>query len=327
LAIGIKEGDEGITSPNTFVASANSIAYCGGRPSFADIDVRTFNIDPNELAKKITDKTRVVIPVHFAGQSAAMDEIQEIVRAAEKKYNSKIYIIEDASHALGSYYKGKPVGACAHSDMTVFSFHPVKHITSGEGGAITTNDETLYKRLKNFRSHGIAQDSGQWVNKSPGRWYMEQIDLGFNYRLTDIQATLGKSQLKKLSYFKERRQALVRNYNEAFAKKKNLYTPQELEPGSSNFHLYVARFDFAALKMSRDEFMGALLESGVGSQVHYIPVYTQPYYQKKYGYKWGDFPVAEKYYSQCLSLPLFPTLTEEEQQNVIHTVLRLTGNA
>ncbi len=336
MAAGLKAGDEGITSPITFVASANCMVYCGVTPVFADIDPNTYNISPTAIEKKITDRTRVVIPVHFAGQSCDMAAISRIVKDAENRFGHKIYIIEDASHALGSEYNGSKVGACAFSDMTVMSFHPVKHITTAEGGVVLTQDERLYQLIRRFRSHGITSspeefvyrnaafenpDLGVQAPKNP--WYYEQIDLGYNYRITDIQCTLGVSQIEKIAYFKKRRRSIVERYNTAFEGFDAITRPFEAPGCHSNFHLYVLLFDFEKLGLTRARFMTELKRHGIQTQVHYIPVHTQPYFQRHYQTGWGDCPAAERYYSQCLSIPLYPAMTDADVEQVIDRIRRL----
>lgn len=333
LSAGVSPGDEVITSPNTFVASANCAIYCGAKPIFADIDPRTYNISPEEIEKKINERIRAVIPVHFAGQSCDMEKIRNVVRDAEKKYGRKIFIIEDACHAIGSKYKDTNVGSCAYSDMTVFSFHPVKHITTGEGGAILTNDRELQRKLSRLRIHGITNNPDDFLYKENGfeqdglggaavrkRWYYEQIDLGYNYRMTDIQAALGISQLKKITTFLQRRREIVARYNMAFKGLNWLTVPFEAQSCNSNFHLYVLQFDFEKIGMSRAYVMEELVKKGIQSQVHYIPVHTQPFYRKNFGTNWGDCPNTERYYEQCLSPPLFPTMSDENVERVISTV-------
>ena len=317
-ALNLPEGCEGITSPITFTASANSMAFCRITPRFADIDPETYNIAPDQIKKDISSGTRLLTPVHFAGQPAQMESISEIARLKGLK------IIEDAAHAIGSRYAdGTPVGNCAYSDMTIFSFHPVKTITTGEGGAVTTNDPELYKRLQLFRSHGITKDAAV-LSQLPGPWYYEMHELGFNYRMTDIQAVLGISQLKKLDRFCMRRREIVSRYNEAFAKVKWLKIPVEDLGVKSCFHLYVVQIDFAAIGKTRKQVMKELYDSGIGTQVHYIPVHLQPWYKKNYGYAKGDLPVAEAFYERALSLPLFPAMTDEDVAVVINVVRNIS---
>lgn len=314
LAIGIKAGDEVITSPNTFLASSNCILYAGGTVKFADIESDTANIDPLEIEKQITDKTKAIIPIHFAGQSCDMERIHAIAKknsAPRDEEDSSLltahrslYIIEDAAHAIGSDYKDTKVGSCKYSDMTVFSFHPVKTITTGEGGAITTNNKELYEKLLSLRSHGMYKD-GEMVNN----WKYEMRDLGYNYRLTDIQAALGISQLKKLDKFKKRRREIVEYYN------KNLGLPHLIEKEYSNacFHLY------PVMVRNREEFYQKAKAVGLNLQVHYIPVHTQPYY-KNLGFKEGDYPNAEIYYKKCISLPLYPSLTNCDLKEIVKRI-------
>ena len=340
LAAEVKEGDEVITSPITFVASANCAVYCGAKPVFADIDLKTYNVAVEEIRNKIKTKTKAVIPVHFAGQSCDMESIRKVIMNKEKEFGNKIFIIEDASHALGSFYKGKYVGSCAFSDMTVMSFHPVKHITTGEGGAVLTNDEILYKKLKRLRSHGISNTPGEFVYKDQAfgnssfvglqsaienpqlvnPWYYEQVDLGYNYRITDIQCALGTSQLKKLHDFCKRRSEIADVYNEAFSGIESIQIPFESEDCSSNFHLYVLLINFNQIGMERAQLMIELKKCGIQTQVHYIPVYTQPFYQKTFGTSWGDCPNAEEYYQKCVTIPLFPTMSDSDVERVIFEV-------
>ncbi|ODS39900.1 MAG: UDP-4-amino-4,6-dideoxy-N-acetyl-beta-L-altrosamine transaminase [Candidatus Altiarchaeales archaeon WOR_SM1_79] len=335
VASEVGEGDEVITSPITFVASANCAVYCGAKPVFGDIDPKTFNIDPKEIQEKITEQTKAVIPVHFAGQSCGLESIQGIVKRKEEEFKGKIFIIEDASHALGSIYKNKPIGSSFYSDMTVMSFHPVKHITTGEGGVIFTNDEGLYERLKILRSHGITSDPGKFVHRDlafqpsdshealVNPWYYEQVDLGYNYRITDIQCALGISQLKKLEKFRKRRREIVNRYNEAFGSIESIQVPVELRDSDSNFHLYVLLIDFEKIGIPRAQFMNELQRRGIQTQVHYIPVHAQPYFQNRFGTKWGDCPNAEEYYQKCLSIPLFPAMTESDIERVINEITQL----
>ncbi len=329
LAAGVKKGDEVITSPNTFVASSNCAVYCGGAPIFADISLNTYNILPEEIEKKIHKNTKALIPVHFAGQSCDMETIKVIVAEKEKEFKSKIFIIEDACHALGSAYKNKPIGSCFFSDMTVMSFHPVKQITTGEGGAVLTNDDDLYKKLKRFSSHGIVSTQEEFIYSDSAfsssvrnPWYYEQVDLGHNYRITDIQCALGLSQLKKLNMFRKRRLEIVARYNSTFSNIETIQIPFESNNCSSNFHLYVLLFDFDKIGLERAEFMSQLKENGIQTQVHYIPVYTHPFYRQTFGTNPGDCPNAESYYQQCLSIPLYPAMTDSDVEKVIVEILK-----
>ncbi|MBF0347409.1 MAG: UDP-4-amino-4,6-dideoxy-N-acetyl-beta-L-altrosamine transaminase [Magnetococcales bacterium] len=317
LACGVGPGDEVITSPITFVASANCAVYCGATPVFVDIDPRTYNMDPVVLEQKITARTKAVIPVHFAGQSCDMKRIQEIVRQKERLFGHKISIIEDACHALGSYYRDMPVGSLSYSDMTVFSFHPVKHITTAEGGMVVTNDAVVDGRLRMLRSHGISRTSGE---SGQGPWYYEQVILGFNYRITDLQCALGLSQLKKLDWFRRRRREIVQRYNEAFSGVTWGVTPFEESWNDSNFHLYVFRFDFARIGKSRTEVMGVLKGHGIQTQVHYIPVFSHPFYREHFPVDEARFPHTGQFYESCLSLPLFPGMSDADVETVIREV-------
>ena len=313
-ALNLPENSEGITTPNTFLASANCLLYNKVKPVFADINPDTYNIDPNKIEKKITSDTKVVIPVHFAGLACDMELIRKIVDT------HNIKVIEDAAHAIGSRYAdGSPVGSCKYSDMTVFSFHPVKTITTGEGGAITVNDEVLYKRLLQLRSHGMTKDA-ELLTQNPGPWYYEMHSLGFNYRMTDMQAALGYSQLLKLERFRERRQHIVNQYNTAFAGMPHVKLPYRNSEQVSCFHLYVLQIDFEAIGTTRKDFMKKLADKGIGTQVHYIPVHTQPYYKTRYNYKIGDYPIAEKYYERALSIPLYPAMSDSDVKTVINAI-------
>lgn len=307
FAVGIKEGDEVITTPITFAASANCVLYCGGTPVFADINPITYNIDPEDIRRKITDKTKAIIPVHFTGQPCEMDEIHEIA----KEYG--LIVIEDAAHALGADYKGKKIGSM--SDMTTFSFHPVKHITTGEGGMIMTNDEKLYERLILFRSHGITRNEELMI-KNEGGWYYEQLDLGFNYRITDIQCALGISQLKKLDRFVEKRRELVGRYNEAFKDVEGIICPQQADGCNNSWHLYVIQVE------NRKEVYDKLKEAGIYTNVHYIPVYKHPYYQE-HGYENVCCKKAEDLYAHMISLPLYPGMSENDQEYVIKEIIKI----
>lgn len=306
FAAGIQAGDEVITTPLTFAASTNCVLYCGGTPVFADVDPKTYNIDPEDIRRKITDKTKAIIAVHLAGQPCDMDEIHKIA----KEHN--LLVIEDGAHALGSVYKGKKVGTL--SDMTTFSFHPVKPITTGEGGMIVTDNEEFYKKMMLFRSHGITRDENL-MTRNDGPWFYQQLDLGYNYRITDIQCALGCSQMKKLDRFLSRRKEIVARYNEAFADCENIVTPYQLPETESGWHLYIVQVK----NCDRRKVFEALREQGIAVNVHYIPVYMHPYYQE-HGYKDVHCKNAEEVYSHIISLPLYPTLTSEQQNFVIGRV-------
>lgn len=306
-AAGIGEGDEVITTPITFAASSNCVLYCGGTPVFADINPETYNISSVDIERKITSKTKAIIAVHFTGQPCEMEQIHEIA----DKHN--LIVIEDGAHALGAVYKGKRVGAL--SDMTTFSFHPVKHITTGEGGMILTDNPKLYERLKLFRTHGITREKNL-LTKNDGPWYYEQLDLGFNYRITDIQCALGTSQMDRLPEFLEKRKKIAERYNEAFAGNNQIQLPYQKEGCDNAWHLYVIRVKNG----NRKEVFEKLRAAGIGVNVHYIPVYQHPYY-RSHGYAQVICPNAEEYYKECISLPMYPDLKEEEQEYVIKKVL------
>lgn len=318
IAAGIKPGDEVITPPLTFAASANCIFYCGGIPVFADIDSETYNIDPGNIEKHITDKTKAVIVVDFTGQSVKIKEIKEIC----DKYN--LIFIEDAAHAIGTKYNGRPIGCLA--DMTCFSFHPVKTITAGEGGAITTNDDLLYRKLVLAHTHGITHDE-DLMEEAPheGNWYYEQVDLGFNYRMTDFQAALLLSQLKKLETFKARRQEIVKRYDEAFKNIPEIIVQKEIMESDTCRHLYIIRLDLNKLSCTRREFYDAMSAENVQCQIHYVPVYWFPYY-KHLGYKRGLCPNAEEVYKGIMSIPLYPKMTDQDVEDVICAVIKVVEN-
>jgi len=321
-ALNINPGKQGITSPNTFAASANCLLYNGLKPDFADIDTKTYCIDPIEIERRITDDTAVLIPVHFAGQPAEMEDIQKIAR------KKGIFIIEDASHAIGSRFKnGQAVGSCCFSRMSVFSFHPVKTIATGEGGAITTNDEQIYERLLLLRNHGITKDQRKFKVQDSmfptGPWYYEMQELGFNYRITDLQAALGLNQIKKIGKFIKRRREIVAAYNQAFNELPWLTRPFEHDGVFSAFHLYVIKIDFSKIGKTRSQVMLELRDKCIGTQVHYIPVHLQPYYREHYGFKEGDYPKAEQYYEQCLSIPLYPAMSDADVRQVISAIKEL----
>ncbi|MBE6099370.1 MAG: UDP-4-amino-4,6-dideoxy-N-acetyl-beta-L-altrosamine transaminase [Anaerovibrio sp.] len=311
FAAGIGPGDEVITTPLTFAASANCALYCGARPVFADINPETYNIDPQSIEEKITDKTKAVVAVDFTGQAVEADKI----RAICDKHN--LIFIEDAAHSLGTKYNGKLVGSIA--DMTEFSFHPVKTCTAGEGGAITTNDDELYKRLVLFRTHGITRAQELMDKPAEGGWYYQQIDLGYNYRMTDMQAALLSSQLDKLEMFGKRRKELVRRYDEAFSAMPEIVVQKEIPESDTVRHLYIIQLNLDMLTCSRREIFEALQAEGVGVNVHYIPVYSFPYYQKL-GYRMGECPRAEHLYERIISIPLYYSLTDAEQDKVIKAI-------
>ena len=313
----LPEGSSGITSPITFAASANAMVYSGVTPRFADIDLETYTISPEDINASIETSTKLLLPVHFAGQPADMAAIYRIASANDYR------IIEDAAHAIGSTYEnGEQVGSCCYSDMTIFSFHPVKTFTTGEGGAITTNNPELYEKLSLLRTHGITKDPTR-LHQNPGPWYYEMQDLGYNYRLTDMQAALGVTQLSRLEEFKKRRRAIVEWYNRTFSGIDWITIPKERNGVDSCFHLYVVKIDFSFLKMDRKAVIEILHKQGIGTQVHYIPVHLQPYYTQRYGYKEGDFPAAEKYYAWALSLPLYPAMHDKDVERVIEAIKAL----
>lgn len=311
FAAGIKEGDEVITTPITFAASANCIIYQGGKPIFADIDSSTYNIDPKDIEKKISSKTKAIVPVDFTGQPVNIDEINAIA----KKYN--LIVIEDGAHSLGAEYKGKKTGSLV--DMTTFSFHPVKHITTGEGGVITTNNKELYEKLKLFRTHGITRDKQILYNKNEGSWYYEQLELGYNYRITDIQCALGISQLNKIDKFLRRRREIAEKYNEYLKDIDGIVLPYQEEYIKSSWHLYVIQLELEKFKVGRREIFEALQAENIGVNVHYIPVYYHPYYQKL-GYKKGLCPNAEKLYERIITIPLYPKMTDKDVKDVVEAL-------
>ncbi|MBI5139842.1 MAG: UDP-4-amino-4,6-dideoxy-N-acetyl-beta-L-altrosamine transaminase [Candidatus Vogelbacteria bacterium] len=306
LAAGISVGDEVVTSPITFVASANCVLYCGGRPVFADVDPATINIDPSEIEKKISPKTKAIIPVHFTGNPCDLESIYNLA----KKHN--LTVIEDAAHALGAEYQGEKIGACQYSDMAILSFHPVKHITTGEGGMVLTNNEALREKLIFFRSHGITRDP-KYMKKQNEDWYYEMHYLGHNYRLTDIQSALGISQLQKIDKFVARRREIAQVYNRAFLDIEGIDFLKESQSAKSAYHLYVI------LVKKRKNFYNKLRAAGLIVNVHYIPVYLQPYYQRM-GYKAGDCPNAEEYYAQAITIPLYPKMAKPRITRVIKAV-------
>lgn len=314
LAAGVGEGDEVITTPITFAASANCALYCGAKPVFADINPRTYNISPECVAEKITDKTKAVVAVDFTGQAV---ELEPLLKLCHEK---GIVLIEDGAHSIGTKYNGVPVGSIA--DMTTFSFHPVKTVTGGEGGAVLTNREDLYQKLLLYRSHGITKDERFYQRESDGPWYHEQIDLGYNYRITDIQCALILSQLDKLERFVKRRREIVARYNEAFRRLPELFVQEEIAESDTVRHLYILRIVPEKLKIDRKGFFEALAAENIACNVHYIPVYRHPYYEKL-GYKKGLCPNAEKLYNEILSLPLYYSLSDSDVEDVIAAVEKI----
>ncbi|CAI6327886.1 MULTISPECIES: UDP-4-amino-4,6-dideoxy-N-acetyl-beta-L-altrosamine transaminase [Bacillus subtilis group] len=313
FAAGISQGDEVITTPITFAASANCILYMGAKPVFADIDPLTYNIDPDSIEKLITPKTKAIIPVDFTGQPVNHDRIQKIAKA------NNLIVIEDAAHALGASYKGEKIGSI--SDMTMFSFHPVKHITTGEGGMITTNNKTYYEKLLQFRSHGITRDPKK-LSQDHGSWYYEMHFLGFNYRMTDIQASLGISQLKKVDDFIETRNHLARIYNEKLKTISHIHLPSQDTASTSSWHLYIINLKLDQLKGNRDDIFNAMQQENIGVNVHYIPVYLHPYYQRL-GYQAGLCPNAENFYKGIITLPLFQSMNERDADDVIKALKKV----
>lgn len=300
-AAGIGEGDEVITSPITFAASANCVCYVGGTVVFADIDAETYNIDPFQIRRKINSKTKAIIPVDFTGQPVDIDEIMEIAK------ERNLVVIEDGAHSLGATYKGRKVGATA--DMTMFSFHPVKPVTTGEGGIIVTNNDEYYKKLLKFRSHGIETTT---YAQEQGGWYYEMTDLGYNYRMTDLQAALGVSQLRKLDNFIEKRQEIATLYTEAFKDIYGIRVPKQLVNTTSGWHLYTIQLE----QRDRKQIFEAMRAANIGVHVHYIPVYWHPYY-RELGYERGLCPIAEEWYEKALTLPIHPMLGKEQIDLII----------
>jgi UDP-4-amino-4,6-dideoxy-N-acetyl-beta-L-altrosamine transaminase len=315
LASGLGKGDILWTSPNTFVASANCGLYCGANVDFVDINPYTYNLSVEALERKLvlaeTQRKipKVIVPVHFAGQSCEMERIAALAH----KY--KFQIVEDASHAIGAKYQGNPVGSCQFSDMTVFSFHPVKIITTGEGGMVLTNRRDLYEKLIRLRSHGITRNPDFMQGESHGAWYYQQLELGFNYRMTDIQAALGTSQMQRLNEFVERRRFLAKRYDKLL-QDLPLTLPWQHPETNSSWHLYTIRLNLGKIDKTHSQVFDQLRQAGIGVNLHYIPVHTQPYYQNL-GFQWGDFPEAERYYQDTISIPLYYDLKEREQDMII----------
>lgn len=302
---GIGAGDEVITTPLTFAATSNSVLYCGGTPVFADIDEQTYNIDPQKIREKITPNTKAIIPVDFTGQPVDLTSIMQIAKEHD------LIVIEDGAHSLGARYKGEKVGAMA--DMTMFSFHPVKPITTAEGGVITTNSKEYYEKLKLFRSHGIQKTA---YSEGQGDWYYEMVELGYNYRMSDIQAALGLSQLNKIEQFLEKRRKIAQLYNEKLSEINGVILPLQLNDTSSGWHLYMIQIDEKVCSKGRKEIFDELRSLNIGVHVHYIPVYWHPYYCNL-GYEEGLCPKAEKWYKQAITLPIFPKMTGQDVDDVV----------
>lgn len=316
LALGVGQDDIVWTTPITFVASANCALYCGATVDFVDIDPQTYNLSAQALKEKLQiakvegTLPKVVIPVHLCGQPCDMESIYKL----SKEYGFSI--IEDASHAIGGKYQNQPIGSCQYSDITIFSFHPVKIITTAEGGVATTNSQELAQKMELLRSHGITRDSDLMTHEPDGSWYYQQVMLGFNYRMTEMQAALGVSQIKRLNIITDKRHQLAKKYDSLLA---NLpvITPYQHSDGYSGLHLYVIRLKTDQIQKSHKEVFDALRAANIGVNLHYIPVHLQPYYQQNLAFKVGDFPEAELYYSQAISLPMYPDLSLDEQQYVV----------
>ena len=325
LALDLEKGDCLWTSPNTFVASANCGLYCGAKVDFVDINLQTYNLSVEELEKKLIrakqeDKLpKILIPVHFAGQSCDMKKIYSL----SQEYGFKI--IEDASHAIGGKYLDKPIGGCQYSDITVFSFHPVKIITTAEGGLATTNSKDLAENMRLFRSHGVTRDQGLMTSQSEGAWYYQQIDLGFNYRMTELQAALGVSQMQRLDEFVAKRHILKDRYNSLLSGLP-IIKPYQDKNSYSALHLYPIKIDLINVSKNRKQIFNELREDGIGVNVHYIPIQTHPYY-RQFGFKEGGFPNSESYYEAALSLPLYSGMCSQDQNKVVASIMKaLDGN-
>ena len=321
LALGLGEGDYLWTTPITFVASANCGLYCGAKIDFVDIDPATYNLCPVALEKKLRVAQaqgvlpKIVVPVHLCGQPCDM----QAIHALSQKYG--FHIIEDASHAIGGKYKHEPIGNCRYSDITIFSFHPVKIITTAEGGMALTNNLQLFEKMNLLRSHGITRDAALMQNEPHGSWYYEQIDLGFNYRMTELQAALGISQAARLDHYVARRHVLAERYNALLADLP-LVVPYQHPDGYSGLHLYVVRLQLDKIRLSHRDVFEAMRAAGIAVNLHYIPVHTQPYYQNR-GFLKGSFPAAEQYYAEAISLPMYPLLTEQQQDEVIAVIRKV----
>lgn len=314
MTAGFGEGDEVIVSSITFAASSNCVLYCGAKPVFADIDPETYNIDPESVRKLITPRTKGIVAVDFTGQAVNHDALREICK------EHHLLFIEDAAHAIGTKYRDKPVGSIA--DMTCFSFHPVKTVTGGEGGAITTDNEQFYRRLMRLRTHGITRNQDEMAHPTDALWYNEQVELGFNYRITDFQAALLLSQLNKLPKFSARRKEIVRRYDEVFSGMPEIIVQKEIPESDTTRHLYILRLNPERLNCTRREFFDALYAENVRPQVHYLPVYWHSYYEKL-GYEKGLCPNAEAYYEWSMSIPLYYALTDQEAEDTVRAVKKV----
>lgn len=310
FAAGLRPGDEAVTTPLTFCATANCVLYQGATPVFADVCDDTLNLDPQQVSHRLSSRTKAIIAVDYAGHPAALDELGKIARARG------VLLIEDACHALGAEFRGKRVGGLA--DMSVFSFHPVKHLTTGEGGMVTTDDPRLAETLRRFRNHGISSEARQ--RQQAGQWFYEMVLLGFNYRLTDIACALGLSQLRKLNANLARRRQIAATYNAALAGRDGLIPPSVRPEANPAWHLYPIRVESAKLGCSRGDIFRALRAENIGVSVHYIPVHRHPYYRDRFGYQGGEFPVAERAYEQLISLPIFHGMSDGDVDDVIKAV-------
>lgn len=323
LALGLGKGDWLWTTPVTFVASANCGLYCGAQVDFVDIDPKTYNLSPEALAKKLVQAKqenqlpKVLVAVHLCGQSCDMKAIQALCQ----EYGVKI--IEDASHAIGGSYYDEPIGNCRYSDISIFSFHPVKIVTTAEGGMALTNSVDVAEKLELYRSHGITRNPDLMTKEPDGGWYYQQVELGFNYRMTELQAALGVSQMERLHQFVSERHRLARRYNE-FLKNLPITLPFQLKNTYSGLHLYVIRLKLDEISLSHKNVFDELRKNGIGVNLHYIPIHTQPYYQNM-GFSDGDFPLAEQYYKEAISLPMFHLMTEEQQDEVVRVLTLVLG--
>jgi len=317
FAAGLGPGDQAITTPMTFAATANCVLYMGAEPVFVDVSPDTLNIDPDQIAGAVNSKTKAILPVDFAGHPVDLDRILQIAQ------EHNLVVIEDAAHALGASYKERPVGSLSH--MTVFSFHPVKHLTTGEGGMVTTDDPDLANRLRSFRNHGIDQDASQRQDRAEGPWFYEMQDLGYNYRLSDILCALGISQLNRMPENLARRREVAARYNEAFSDLRGVATPVEYPYVESAWHLYQIRLQSDFLMVGRRQIFDALRAENIGVNVHYIPVHLHPYYRNQFGYVGGEYPVAEEAYETLLSLPMFHSISDQDIDDVVRAVRKVVG--